>query len=157
MITSCRLYFLLIVICMGVCCISEAQERSLPCFEIRLTKNAKRVEGPKSVTLLDQTDKQDVDLREGQFCVPELMSKRPYLDVMFVVKKERFHLTGIPMERFDSIWDMEIGEKTIKSRFKAEFKFVDPKKNCIVEFHNGEREVGNLFFPCRIPLEAKNH
>jgi hypothetical protein len=124
------------------------------CFEIRMTKDAKRVDGPKSVTLLDQTDKQDADLREGQFCVPELMSTRPYLDVMFIIRKEKYYLTRIPIERFDSIWNIEIGEKTIKSRFKSELKLIDPKKNCIVEFHNGEREVGNLFFPCRIPLKT---
>jgi hypothetical protein len=155
MITKNKLYYLLVMIYMIIYSAAEAQEKKNNCFEINMTNDGKEVEGPNLVTFLDKTSKQEVNIREGKFCVPESMTQGLYLDVMFVAGKERFYLQSIPIERFILSWDIEIGKNHIKKRFSSE-KHVNPKKNCVVIFHSGEPEVGALFFPCRIPLIQKS-
>jgi hypothetical protein len=146
-----RLSFLPILIFgLGAFSSARAQEPSTNCVAIRLIKDGKTIEGPRSVTFLNQAGKQDVDIREGKFCVPELMAHEPALDFTFVLGKERFFFPRLPEERFQASWDISFG-RDIKKRLAGLPQAKKANQACIVEFNQGEPGTGMILSPCRGP------
>jgi hypothetical protein len=143
-------FLTMILLFPGMCSSANAQEPKTHCFAIRLTKNGKTVPGPNSVTFLDQTRKQDVEIRDGTFCVPELMADEPALDFTFVLGKERFFFPRLPAERFQASWDISFGPKKY-ARIEGMPKGTKASHVCIVQFNYGEPGTGMAMSSCRGP------
>jgi hypothetical protein len=145
-----RLFLLLLL---GVCLTSKAQEQGTPCFAIHLIKDGKLVDPPPLVTFLDQSSKRDAAMQDGRFCIPREMAAEGALDLSFVLGKEKFYFPRVPMDRFGATWDVSFGNKK-NPRLASLPKTVDTKKACSVIVHQGEPEVGTIYSPCRFPARA---
>jgi hypothetical protein len=141
-------FWLLILFLLGS--FASAEERSVRCLEVHMTKDGRPVDGPRSVTFLDRAGKQTVDIREGRFCVPEQMARESELDLTFILGKERFYFPRVPIARFDAPWDISFGGKTY-ARLAALPRSANAKQACTVIIRKGEPEVGMVQSPCRVP------
>lgn len=147
-------FWFLILLTFAPYCAGATEEPNARCFEIRMSKDGRAVEGPISVTFLDEKKKQTVDIQEGRFCVPKEMAGESDLDLTFVVGGERFYLTRVSIARFEATWDIAFGGKTYARSLP---KSMNPKKACTVIFRSGEPEVGRVQSPCRVPAATPIH
>jgi hypothetical protein len=143
-------YFQFVVLFfLAACWRSGAQELSNSCFAVHLIKDGKTIESPRSVTFLDQDGKQNVDIREGTFCVPASMKGQPALDLSFVLGEQRFYFPRLPEARFQASWDISFGGR--KYALLAGLpKGTKASTACSVIFRQGEPEIGMIFSPCRV-------
>lgn len=136
-----------------VCCSAQTDDHS-HCFQVRVTKDGKSIQGPMAVTFLDKTAKLNVDTHDGRFCVPKEMVNEELLDFTFIVAQERLYFPGVSTFRFDADWDVAYGRD---ARLASSPKSVDRKKACSVIIRQGEPETGMIVSPCRVPLSTPLH
>src|SRR5450432_885993 len=91
------------------CLIASAQSTGDRCVALHTIKDGKPLEGPKSVSFIDQHNKRSIDTDGGRFCIPKQMAEEPALDMSFTLGTERFYLPRVPIERFGAPWDISFG------------------------------------------------
>lgn len=111
------------------------------CFVLHIQKLGRIIETPATVVLLDRTEELTIQRKGETFCLPKQMAGQPLLDLSFAIESDRVYLTRIPIERFQTSWDIEVGIGKDALR----------KRACRITYHQGEPETGEIISPCLVP------
>lgn len=124
------------------------------CFAIGVHLNGQAIEGPHSVTLKTSKAQETVSLSEKCFKLPIAMLASELIEVSFVVPGSNIHISDIPTDFFNGMWDVQLADKKFASDVNIP-KHVNVAGTCAVVFHGGETEQSLSQPQCRTPLSAK--
>ncbi len=116
-----------------------------------MVDDGKPVDAPKAITFADGSEREEVEAREKQYCVPESMMNANTLDLTFETAGSRFNLFHVRMDVFDSDWDISFGGKRYVREEKLT-KTVNAEETCTLHIHEGEGEKSLTLAGCRLAL-----
>jgi hypothetical protein len=129
---------------------------SQKCTHIDVELNGIAISAPRKVSLSKTSAPAvTVPVKDGCFRLPQKLRHAKSLDVIFVVGKDRIHLTGIEPSAFGMKWNLKLRDNPGEDAFAA-FKNIPAREICVLEFEPGGDSTAMIQTGCRTTAKTGN-